>query len=365
MNTTIKRTHQRKDPFARVPKDLLDIPELSWKAKGILAYLLGKPPHWKIRVVDLERRSKEGKSAVRTALLEIRAVGIALLQAVRSDQGTVVEWELLLADAPIYADHPDNVRLRTRLGSPDTNYPHVDYPHLDNPHVDNRTHSKNDVVERMNSSEIRGRRPRLLTKGQKKKKKNRGAAPDPGAHPQSLSRTSGDAASPDGDDSSSIAPVGANRGSAPDPASQDKIPSLGKIFPEALLTPDGEKRGLTLDDHPDVIAGWFLYYWRRYQGKILGRKPVLTQKDHDAFVHWYQEAEPEHLNAYLALAVAGWKCKGKKQANGYIKWQTAAKCSPQLSSFLRNLTKIEGELDWDHFDEERRRCMLQSVVMSE
>ena len=53
MNTTIKRTHQRSDPFSRVPKDVLALPHLSWKAKGILAYLLGKPSNWKIRQLDL------------------------------------------------------------------------------------------------------------------------------------------------------------------------------------------------------------------------------------------------------------------------------------------------------------------------
>ena len=80
---TIVICARREDPFARVDKRLLDDPELSWTAKGILAYLLGKPKDWKLRVSDIVKHGNQGKHAVRAALNELRSFGYAEYVEVR------------------------------------------------------------------------------------------------------------------------------------------------------------------------------------------------------------------------------------------------------------------------------------------
>src|SRR5580698_6204456 len=57
--------HRATDAFARVSKKLLNDPALSFKAKGVLAYLIGKPENWKLRVSDLENHCNEGKASIR------------------------------------------------------------------------------------------------------------------------------------------------------------------------------------------------------------------------------------------------------------------------------------------------------------
>jgi hypothetical protein len=75
VQSSIIITSKTADPFARVTKALLNDPNLSWQAKGIMAYLIGKPKNWKLRVKDLANRAKNGETSIRSALKELRTQG--------------------------------------------------------------------------------------------------------------------------------------------------------------------------------------------------------------------------------------------------------------------------------------------------
>lgn len=110
MNQTIERATRKKDPFARIPHELLEDESISWQAKGILCYLVGKPPGWKVRVADLENRGTAGKTAIRAALKELRSVGYVKLECVR-EGGKVVEWKWHISEERVF--------------SPDAGFPHL------------------------------------------------------------------------------------------------------------------------------------------------------------------------------------------------------------------------------------------------
>ena len=118
---------KREDPFSRVSKSMLDDEQLSWRAKGVLSYLLGKPAGWKLRVGDLLNKSKDGKHAVRAALKELREAGYAELRPVRAG-GRIVEWCWKISDTAIF--------------SPDT-----DFQDVENQVLENRHHSKNEGIK--------------------------------------------------------------------------------------------------------------------------------------------------------------------------------------------------------------------------
>lgn len=127
--TTIVRYHS-EDPFARIPKALLDDTRLSWKAKGILCYLLGKPDDWRAWVSDIQAHGGDGESAIKSGLSELRKIGYAKLERI-TDRGRVSAWILHISDAPTFADQ-------------EKSKPEVENPLVENPQVENRPLSKNE-----------------------------------------------------------------------------------------------------------------------------------------------------------------------------------------------------------------------------
>jgi hypothetical protein len=131
----IERVARREDPFARIPKTLLDDATLSWKAKGVLAYLMSKPDHWHLRLSDIIKHATEGESAVRSALKELRKAGYADLCKIRS-AGRFKEWVWKVSDSPVYQEFTKK--------SPDGDFPQVENPHVENRHISKKESSKTD-----------------------------------------------------------------------------------------------------------------------------------------------------------------------------------------------------------------------------
>lgn len=99
---------RREDPFARVPKSLLNDSRLSWKAKGIISYLIGKPSDWKTNVLDVSLHSTDGVKAVRSAMNELKKLGYARLDKVQSANGKIAEWLWKISDSPIFSPDAPN-----------------------------------------------------------------------------------------------------------------------------------------------------------------------------------------------------------------------------------------------------------------
>jgi hypothetical protein len=143
MGTNIIITAKSNAPFARVTKSMLDDPNISWQAKGILSYLLGKPEEWKLRVRDLANRARNGETAIRTALKELREFGYAKLTPVRDERGKIVEWNWRVSDAPIFRDEP----------------PDGDFPQVEIAHPNKNYSTKNELTEEDSRRQTFSRKP--------------------------------------------------------------------------------------------------------------------------------------------------------------------------------------------------------------
>lgn len=75
-------------------KQPLDNPKLSLRAKGLLAYLLSKPPDWRVQIEDICNHCKERPYAVRAALKELVTAGHAKL--LKEKSGTQMDGSVWL-----------------------------------------------------------------------------------------------------------------------------------------------------------------------------------------------------------------------------------------------------------------------------
>lgn len=98
---TIIRTRKSENPFVMVDKYGVNDDRLSWKAKGILVYLLSKPDDWVVRVADLIKRAKDGRDSVRSGLRELEDNGYLEKYQHRDENGTFGEVEYIVYERPI------------------------------------------------------------------------------------------------------------------------------------------------------------------------------------------------------------------------------------------------------------------------
>lgn len=81
---------RRTGYFVQVPRETIRDKNLSWKARGLLTYLLDMPDGWDVRSEFLAGEGPDGKDSVQTGLRELRTHGYYRLERRRLRDGTLV-----------------------------------------------------------------------------------------------------------------------------------------------------------------------------------------------------------------------------------------------------------------------------------
>lgn len=68
----IIKTKIRENPYLQIDKTGIDDESISFRATGLLAYLIGRPSNWNIRLEHLANVKKEKRDAIKATLLELR-----------------------------------------------------------------------------------------------------------------------------------------------------------------------------------------------------------------------------------------------------------------------------------------------------
>jgi len=84
---SVLRVKKGPRPYVILDKGFIDSPHLSWKAKGLLAYLLARPDNWQVIESDLVSHAKDGRDAVRSALRELKVCGYITKTQLRGGKG--------------------------------------------------------------------------------------------------------------------------------------------------------------------------------------------------------------------------------------------------------------------------------------
>lgn len=73
--------------FTVIPNRVLRDDAVSYRARGVLAYLLSQPPDWQVSASRLALECGEGRDAIRTALRELMNAGYLELQREQVERG--------------------------------------------------------------------------------------------------------------------------------------------------------------------------------------------------------------------------------------------------------------------------------------
>lgn len=85
--TTIHVTHRKADPFTRILNSSIRDARLSFKARGLLAFMIGQPHNWQTRVGWIEEQTTEGREAIRSAITELEKFGYLTREKRRAEKG--------------------------------------------------------------------------------------------------------------------------------------------------------------------------------------------------------------------------------------------------------------------------------------
>ena len=96
-----KITIQKTENFTVLDNTLFKDDSLSWKAKGLLAYLLHLPNDWQIYLEDLKNRSTDGKESTRTAINELIEKGYILRIRVH-ENGKFKRYDYTVFEKPTF-----------------------------------------------------------------------------------------------------------------------------------------------------------------------------------------------------------------------------------------------------------------------
>ncbi len=146
---TIIRTI-KKTQYVTINNSVFTDSRLSWKAKGIMGYLLSRPDDWKVIIGNLVKQSKDGRDAVYSGLKELKEYGYLEHHPVRRQDGkkTIIGWEYIVHEEPIETGK-EPLTENPEVDKKQLDYPLTDFPYVDNPDVDNptlqSTNSTNDL----------------------------------------------------------------------------------------------------------------------------------------------------------------------------------------------------------------------------
>lgn len=111
----------RRKGFTVISNDVLNNTALSWKAKGLFAYLWSQSDLWDFYEVEVLKHSTDGRASLRTGLKELEEHGYLKRYRNRDDKGILRESKWILSEQPMF------------------DFPKLDKPTLDYPTLDNRT----------------------------------------------------------------------------------------------------------------------------------------------------------------------------------------------------------------------------------
>lgn len=119
---------RKNSNFVVMDKTSLNDKRLSWKAKGIMAYMLSKPDDWTFYLDEIATHSTDGMSSFRSGFNELKKLGY--IQRVQSrDETGKFNWETIVYEQPV------------------TENPQVDIPQVEKPHMENRNLLNNELTK--------------------------------------------------------------------------------------------------------------------------------------------------------------------------------------------------------------------------
>lgn len=144
-NNTITRRKYDRD-FTIVSNEFLKDARLSWKAKGIIAYVAMLPDDWVLNMRDLTNRATDGRDSLYSGIKELETCGYCAKTMRRNPDGTIAGYAYEICDKPVFVQPftENPVTDAPQPENPDTVFPDPVKPDTENPTLINTNPTKDE-----------------------------------------------------------------------------------------------------------------------------------------------------------------------------------------------------------------------------
>jgi uncharacterized phage protein (TIGR02220 family) len=139
----IYRVEKNKN-YVVLNRTALNDERLSWKAKGIIAYMLSMPDNWKFYIEEIASHAKDGVDSLRSGIKELSKYGYVKRFPIRDEKTQkIIEWETVIYESP-------------QSKKPDREIPHMEKPYMENPQVEKPLMEKPTLlsIDELNTDEL-------------------------------------------------------------------------------------------------------------------------------------------------------------------------------------------------------------------
>jgi hypothetical protein len=98
---TIPNEHDKKHKYKKISLAWVEDKNLSWKAKGILCYLISRPPHWRLFTEDIKQKSSNGTTYMRSGIKELIDKKYMYRIIKRKNNKQISYWGFLVTESPM------------------------------------------------------------------------------------------------------------------------------------------------------------------------------------------------------------------------------------------------------------------------
>jgi uncharacterized phage protein (TIGR02220 family) len=81
-------------------RTVLNDDRLSWKAKGLHAYMLSMPDDWVFYNEELAKHSADGIAVIKSSIKELKQYGYLVRKPMKDDKGKILSWETHVYECP-------------------------------------------------------------------------------------------------------------------------------------------------------------------------------------------------------------------------------------------------------------------------
>lgn len=152
---------KKEKGFVQIPNSILSDPNISLKAKTVLAIMLSLPDNWDFSIEGISGKCKESKDCIAKAVNELIEAGYVIRTKTRGADGRITKWEYEVFEEPCKTieqsnkepcgELPDTALSHQEI--PDEDYPEQDFPELDNPSVETKD-TYNTIINKKENNNI-------------------------------------------------------------------------------------------------------------------------------------------------------------------------------------------------------------------